>query len=153
VSIVPPRDGRPVDGRIALASGPERRFGLWLDQLRACDLSFAEASTLHPADAGEWQAGVYLLTGCEPVWLELGGRVLAERSLQAAVDELDQPRRWWSPSEDTAVRWAAHFWDVRHCGPGFPSQFGHFLFRRWINACHLYKRTAPTITITNGSPR
>ncbi len=150
---MPPHDERLVSARSAEVGGRERRFSLWLDQLRACDLSFAEASTLHPDDMGEWQAGVYLLTGCETVWLELGGRVLAERSLQAAVDQLEQPGRWWSPSEDAAIRWAAHFWDLRHSGPGFPSEFGHFHFRRWVNACHLYKRTVPTLTITGGGPR
>ena len=134
------------------ASCPSR-FDLWLEQLRACDLSFAEASTLHPDDMGEWQAGVYLLTGCEPVWLELGGRALAERSLQAAVDEANQPRRWWSQGEEATSRWAAHFWDPGDSGPGFPSQFGHFHFRRWVNACHLYMRTAPTLNTTNRSAR
>ena len=150
---MPPHDERLVSERSAEASAPERRFGLWLDQLRACDLSFAEASTLRPDDMGEWQAGVYLLTGCDTVWSELGGRVLAERSLQAAVDERDQPRRWWSPGEDAAIRWAAHFWDPRYSGPGFPSEFDHFHFRRWVTACPLCKRTAPTLTITNGSAR
>ena len=150
---MPPHEDRLVDVRTVQASAPARRFSLWLDQLRACDLSFAEASSLRPADLGQWQAGVCLLTGCEPLWLQLGGRVLAERSLQAAVDELDQPQRWWSPGEDAAIRWAAHFWDLRHSGPGFPSEFGHFHFRRWVNACHLYKRTAPTLTITNRSAR
>ncbi len=150
---MPPHDEHPVNGRTAQAYGPARRFSLWLEQLRACDLSFAEASTLHPDDMGEWQAGVYLLTGCELVWLELGGRVLGERPLQAAVDEIDQPRCWWSSSEEATIRWAAHFWDPSHSGPGFPSQVGHFHFRRWVNACHLYKRTAPTLTTTNRSAR
>jgi hypothetical protein len=153
VSTVPPHEDHPVHVHTVQASAQARRFSVWLDQLRACDLSFAEASTLHPDEMGEWQAGVYLLTGCEPVWLQLGGCVLAERSLQAAVDELDQPQRWWSPGEEAAIRWAAHFWDLRHSGPGFPSEFGHFHFRRWVNACHLYKRTAPTLTITNRGVR
>ena len=150
---MPPRENHLVDVHTVQVSDPAPRFSLWLDQLRACDLSFAEASTLHPADMREWQAGVYLLTGCDTVWSELGGRVLTERSLKATVDELDQPHRWWAPGEDAAIRWAAHFWDVRHSGPGFPSEFDHLHFRRWVNACHLYKRVAPTLTITNRGVR
>ena len=65
-----------------LARSPDRgaRFQAWLDHLRAGDPVFAEASRLYPWDMTEWQAAVYLLTGCELVWTAIGADVMPDRS-------------------------------------------------------------------------
>ncbi len=58
-----------------LSGGPpeRQRFASALALLRNSDPSFAEASVLYPDDMGEWQAAVYLLTGCEEVSSAVGG--------------------------------------------------------------------------------
>ena len=65
----------------ALARSRDRgaRFKLWLERLRGGDPAFAEPSVLYPRDLSEWQAAVYLLTGCEQVWSVLGADALADR--------------------------------------------------------------------------
>lgn len=50
-------------------------------QLRASEPLFAEASSVQPTGMRQWQAAVYLLTGCRPVWRALGEAVVAQRSL------------------------------------------------------------------------
>jgi hypothetical protein len=42
---------------------------------------------------GEWQAAVYLLTGCEPLWRMLRAAVMAERSMAPIIGEIENPRR------------------------------------------------------------
>src|SRR5215216_6350899 len=87
---------------------PTTGFGDFIDQLRAQDPAFAEASGLYPDDMGEWQASVYLLTGCDPVWRVLGAAAMAERSMAPIISEIENPRRAWSASEDEVMAWAAH---------------------------------------------
>jgi hypothetical protein len=93
---------------------------------------------------GEWQAAVYLLTGCDPVWRVLGGTVMAERSIAPIVSEIENPWRAWSGSEYEVMAWAAHFWELRRYPASFPSTFQSFFFERWIVALHLRKGQAPT---------
>lgn len=122
---------------------PDTGLGDFIDQLRAQDPAFAEASVLHPDDMGEWQAAVYLLTGCDPVWRVLGAAVMAERSMAPTISEIANPRRGWSASEDEVLAWAAHFWELRRYPASFPSTFQGFLFERWIAALHLRDGRAP----------
>ena len=65
----------------ALARSRDRgaRFKRWLERLRGGDPAFAEPSVLYSRDLSEWQAAVYLLTGCEQVWSVLGADALADR--------------------------------------------------------------------------
>ena len=65
----------PDDDPVARSSpAPNRaeRYSDWLAHLPAGDPAFAEASALYPPDMGEWQSAVYLLTGNDGVWGELG---------------------------------------------------------------------------------
>jgi hypothetical protein len=115
----------------------------FINQLRAQDPAFAEASVLYPDDMGEWQAAVYLLTGCDPVWRVLGAAAMAEHSMAPIISEIENPRRAWSASEDEVMAWAAHFWELRRYPAKFPSTFQSFLFERWIAALHLRDGRAP----------
>ena len=98
---------------------------------------------------GEWRAAVYLLTSCDQVWTALAGDVLAERSIAPATCELEKPRRAWSSSEDAVMQWASHFWDMGRRPARFPYAFEEFYFRRWITACHLYKKIPPSLMIAD----
>jgi hypothetical protein len=118
-------------------------LGDFIAQLRAQDAVFAEASVLFDDEMNEWQAAVYLLTGCEPVWRERGPSVTAERSMAPIVREIENPRRAWSGSEVQVMTWAAHFWELRRYPASFPSTFQSFLFQRWIAALYLRKGQAP----------
>ena len=93
----------------------------------------------------EWQAAVYLLTGCDEVSLALAQNVLSDVSVPPVISELEDRRRARSSSEDTIVRWAAHFWDVDRWPSRFPDVFETFYFRRWVTACHLYRRMTPAV--------
>jgi len=123
---------------------PETGLADFIDRLRAQDPAFAEASVLYPDDMGEWQAAVYLLTGCGPVWRVLGAGAMAERSMAPVISEIETPRRPWSASEDEVMAWAAHFWELRRYPAKFPSTFQSSLFERWIAALHLRDGRAPT---------
>lgn len=147
--MLPPNDD-PLE-LFARSRARAHQFGHWLETLRAGDPAFAEASVLYPDDMGEWQAGVYLLTGCHEPWRALGERVLSAVSLGPVIAELEQPRRPWSGSEHAILRWAAHFWDVDRWPAQFPYVFDEFYFGRWIRACHLYKRLPPVATTDTGS--
>jgi hypothetical protein len=126
------------------------RFQAWLDHLRAGDPAFAEVSVLYSWDASEWQSGIYLLTGCDEVWRVLGADVIADRSIEAVVDELEDAKRGWSSSERAVMAWAAHFWNVDGPHPVvFPWQFEQFYFYRWVTACHLRKLIPPALTVTS----
>ena len=75
-------DGDPIEEVLALLTRPRSQdSSAGSKQLRSGDPAFAEASILHPGDMSEWQATVYLLTGCEEVSAALGGSVLADRSI------------------------------------------------------------------------
>lgn len=125
----------------------QRRFDAWLRQLRSGDPRFAEASARKPNAMGEWQAAVYLLTGCDHVWARLGDHVLADTSLRCIAEALLAEERW-SFTEATVMRWATHFWDARHhAADGFPYIFNEFYFRRWVTAAHLRNTLAPALTI------
>ena len=150
---MPPHDDELLEDLLARSRDNAQRFNIWLDQLRAGDPAFAEASLLYPADMGEWQAAVYLLTGCDQVWLALAGDVLRDVSIAPAVIELEDRRRAWSSSEDAVMRWAAHFWDVDRWPARFPYVFETYYFRRWVAACHLYKRITPAIASDTGGAR
>jgi hypothetical protein len=141
-------DDDPVEATIARMRDRADRFALWIQQLRAGDPAFAEASALYPDDMGEWQSAVYLLTGCEQVWHAVGDNVLADRSIAPVVDEVERPRRPWASSEDAVTQWAAHLWDTDRRPAKFPLVFQEFYFRRWITACHLYKKIPPALTTT-----
>jgi hypothetical protein len=140
---VPPHEHKPIEQILARLRDRDRQFRFWLKGLRDREPPFARASVLQADDMGEWQAAVYLLTGCEHVWTALGPEVCADRSIAPAIEELDQPCRAWSSSERAVMRWAAHFWDVSRWPTGFPYVFEEFYFRRWIAACHLYKHIPP----------
>jgi hypothetical protein len=149
---VPLHDDQPLEDLLARSRDHAQQFNLWLDQLRADDPAFAEASLLYPADMSEWQAAVYLLTGCDQVWLALAQNVLTD-VFSPVINELEDGRRAWSSSEDTVMRWAAHFWDVDGWPAQLPYVFETFYFRRWINACHLYKRITPALPTDTGGER
>jgi hypothetical protein len=123
---------------------PDTGLADFIDRLRARDPAFAEASVLYPDDMGEWQAAVYLLTGCDPVWRVLGAVAMIERSMAPVINEIENPRRAWSASEEEVMSWAAHFWELRRCPAKFPSTFQSSLFERWITALHLRDGRAPS---------
>ena len=150
---MPLHDDESLEELLARSRDHAQQFNIWLDQLRAGDPAFAEASLLYPADMGEWQAAVYFLTGCEQVWLALANDVLSEVSIAPVINEIEDRRRAWSSSEDAVMRWAAHFWDVDRWPVRFPHVFETYYFRRWITACHLYKRMTPAIPSNTGGDR
>lgn len=136
----------PLEEVFARLRDRAERFRAWLDQLRAGDPAFAEASILYPSDMSEWQSAVYLLTGCREAWAALGAPVLAERSIAPVIHELERPRRAWSSSEHAVMEWAAHFWDVDRHAARFPYSLERFYFYRWITALHLRQRMPQDLT-------
>jgi hypothetical protein len=130
---------------------PDTGLGDFIDRLRAGDPAFAEASVLHPDDMGEWQAAVYLLSGCDPLWRVLGAAAMAERSMAPIIGEIENPRRAWSGSEEEVMAWAAHFWELRRYPAKFPSTFQSSLFERWIAALHLRDGRAPTARLAQAA--
>jgi hypothetical protein len=134
--------GDPPQRALGAARCEGSRAVQFLARLRDADPSFAAASVLHPDDMSEWQAAVYLLTGCESVWRAVGAAVLGDRTIAPVVDELADPRRAWSASETEVMAWAAHLWDVDRFAARFPYVFERSLFDRWIVACHLRKGLA-----------
>ena len=128
---------------------PRRALRALARALRSGDSAFAEASALYPPDMSEWQAAVYLLSGCEEVWGELGGRVMRERSIALVIEELERPRRPWGSSEDAVMQSAGDFWDVERWPAKFLYVFERFLFYRWVAACHLRQRIPPARTVTD----
>jgi hypothetical protein len=130
---------------------PNTGLADFIERLRAQDPAFAEASVLYPDDMGEWQAAVYLLTGCEPLWRGLGAAAMIERSMAPIICEIENPRRAWSASEDEVMAWAAHFWDLRRYPAKFPSTFQSSLFERWIAALHLRDGRAPTARLVQAA--
>lgn len=130
-------DQDPLKETFARGLDRSQRFKRRLEHLRSGDPSFAQASALYPDDMGEWQAAVYLLTGCEVVWAATRTAVLADRSIASLIDELQDPHRAWASSEETVMQWAAHFWDVERWPAKFPYVFEELYFQRWITACHL----------------
>jgi hypothetical protein len=147
---VPPHDDLPLDDVLVRAREHARGFKVWLEHLRAQDPPFAQASVVNPDDMGEWQAAVYLLTTSSEVGNAMGDDVLANTSIAPIIDELAQPHRAWSSSEDGVMQWAAHFWDVGRWPARFPYVFAEFYFRRWISACRLHKRIPPALTTVGG---
>jgi hypothetical protein len=112
--------------------------------LRSLDSSFAEASILQPDDMGDWQAAVYLLTGCMPIWREVGDDVMGERSLVPVTIRTDDLElQGWTDDECAAMQWAAHFWDPLSNPVEFPEKFERPLFDRWIVALHLRRGIVP----------
>ena len=146
-------DHDPLAETLARARDRSQRFKLWFEHLRGDDPAFAQASALHPEDMGEWQAAVYLLTGCDVVWAATRTVVLAERSIGSVINELQNPSRTWASSEEAVMQWAAHFWDVNRWPARFPYVFEEFYFRRWITASHLYKKIPPALTTTQRGRR
>jgi hypothetical protein len=150
---VPRHDDDPIEDLITRSRERAHHFRAWLEQLRAGDPAFADASMLYPDDMGEWQAAVYLLTGCQEVWHALAHDVLGDVSIGPVIDELERPRRPWSGSENTVMLWAAHFWDVDRWPARFPYVFETYYFHRWTSACHLHKKIPPALTTTAGGTR
>lgn len=150
---MPRHDDELIEDLLSRSRDRELQFHAWLEDLRAGDPAFAEASLLYPNDMGEWQAAILLLTGCDQVWLAIAQNVLSDVSIAPVINELEEPRRAWSSSEDAVMRWAAHFWDVDRWPARFPYVFEEFYFRRWIAACHLYKRVAPAPALSARSAR
>ena len=150
---MPLHDEGPLEDLLARSRDRAQQFNVWLDQLGAYDPAFAEASLRYPADMGEWQAAVYLLTGCDHVWLALAQDVLSDVSILPVITELEDRRRAWSSSEHAVMRWAAHFWDVDRWPAKFPYVFETYYFQRWITACHLYKRITPALPSDTGCER
>lgn len=137
----------PIEENLRTNARPHR-FAVWLQNLRSGDPAFAEASALYPDDMGECQADVYLFPGCDQVWSALGSRVLKQRWLAPAVNELEHPRRGWSSWEHAVIEWAAHFWDVDRRPARCPYRVEQHLFHRWMTGCHPYRTIAPALTIT-----
>ena len=143
-------DDDPLEDALARARDRAERYGVWLEHLRGGDPAFAEASALYPPDMSEWQSAVYLLTGNDGVWGELGGRVMQERSIGPVTQELESPRRPWASSQDAVMRWAAHFWDVDRWPAKFPSTCSsRSSSTGWVTACHLRQRIPPALTVTD----
>lgn len=138
-----PHEPLPVEITLEHLRSRDQQFHCWLDKLRDAELTFARASALQPADWGEWQAAVYLLTGCSQAWTVLGPEVLATGSIAPVIDELEHHRRGWSSGEHAVLAWTAHFWDTGRPEVGFPCSLDEQHFYRWITACHLYKHSTP----------
>jgi hypothetical protein len=138
------------DDPIACSQPRVQQFTRWLEQLRAGDATFAEASALYPDDMNEWQSAVYLLTGFPPVWSATRHDVLSEVSIAPVSVELDHPRRAWSASEQAVMRWAVHFWHVYITEIEFPWICEQSDFARWVTACHLHRRYATSFTPGGG---
>ena len=147
---MPPHDDLPFDDVLVRSRERARAFKVWLEHHRAQDPPFAKASVVYPDDMGEWQAAVYLLTVSSEVRNAVGDDVLASTSIAPVIDEIEQPHRAWSSSEDGVMQWAAHFWDVGRRPAEFPYVFAEFYFHRWISACHLYQRIPPALMIVGG---
>jgi hypothetical protein len=147
---MPEPDDDPIDDILVRSREQAARYAEFLDQLRAGDPAFAEASALHPDDFDEWQSSVYLLSGHHELWPALGAAVMADRSMAPVTRELDHQRRAWSTSERTVMTWSAHLWlsDERSPQVTFPWSFGEYLFRRWVTALHLRRHLAPALTVT-----
>lgn len=124
-----------------------RKFALLLAQLRSAEPRFAEASILQPDGAGGWQAAVYLLTGCGPVWQVLGSVVVAQGSLEPVREELNVAGHAWTATQRTVMEWALHFWRPDQFMAGYPANFQSLLFTRWIVAAHLRKGVIPMIRL------
>jgi hypothetical protein len=124
-----------------------RKFALLLAQLRSAEPRFAEASILQPDEVGGWQAAVYLLTGCGPVWEVLGSAIVAQASLEPVREELNIAGHAWTSTQRTVMEWALHFWRPDRFMAGYPANFQSFLFTRWIVAAHLRKGVIPMIRL------
>jgi hypothetical protein len=120
----------------------------FLNRLRDKDPAFSEASLLCEDNLGEWQAAVYLLTGCDSVWGHLGAAVMEEVSMAPVLNQLANPTRYWSHSAREVMVWAAHFWNYERNPASFPTVFDRFLFERWINALRLRQNLAPDLPAT-----
>ena len=145
--MVDPNDD-PVDEILARSRDRAERYAGWLAHLRAGDPAVSEASALYPPDMSDWQSAVYLLTGNDGVWGELGAAVMRERSIGPVIHELENPTRGWASSQRAVMQWAAHFWDVDRPPAKFPYVFEQFLFYRWMTACHLRQRIPSALTVT-----
>lgn len=146
---MPPHDNHPLGAPHTRAE----QFTLGLNQLRADDPTCAWAALLHPDDTGESQAAVHLLISCEKVRTTIGADGLSALSIAPAIDEREHPRWPRSSSKDRVTRWAAHFWYVGRWPARFPQVFETYYFRRWVTACHLYKRITPALPTDTGGER
>src|SRR5512132_3187917 len=113
-------DEDPLEEAFVRARNRAERYGVWLEHLRSGDPAFADASALYPADMSEWQSAVYLPTGNDGLWGELGATVMRERSIGPVIQELESSRRPLASSQDAVMQWAAHFWDVDRWPAKFP---------------------------------
>ena len=140
-------DDDPLEDALAGAVTARSVMASGLMHLRAGDPAFAEASALYPSDMSEWQSAVYLVTGNDGVWGELGGRVMPERSIGPVTQELEgSRRRGHQAGRGDAVGDA--FLGRRQWPAKFPYVFERFLFYRWVTACYLRQRIPPALTVT-----
>ena len=134
----------PIADVIARAREDRGRFDRFLSHLRAADATFAHASSLYPADMGEWQGAVDPLTRVRR-GVGRAGRRRQVGPLAGSGDRgADSPRRAWSSSELAFMQWAAHLWDVDRWPARFPYSFERFYFHRWISALHLRSTPLPS---------
>ena len=142
-------DDFPLEDAGARARDRAERYGVWLEYLRGGDPAFAEASALYPLDMSGWQSAVYLLTGNDGVWGELGSRAMQERSIGPVSEELESPRRPWASSQDAVIAVGGAFLG---CGPlagEVPLYvFEPFLFYGWGHGVPLRQRIPPALTVT-----
>jgi hypothetical protein len=136
----------PLSVAIDRANADARAFASFLARLRDADPRFAEVSALHKDGMGEWQAAVYLLSGCGELWSAVGPAVMRERSLAPVFAELENPRRAWSGGEQQVLVWAAHFWSDDQAA-SLPYVFDQGLYSRWLVALHLRRGFAPDASL------
>jgi hypothetical protein len=113
---------------------------------RACQRApaFAEASTLYPPECSHWQAAMWLLTGCPPIWHEFRSPVLSTRSLAPVIAACTRrPPQAARGSDLLVIEWAAHLGDADQPPPAYPEGLSDPIFRRWVAALHLRRRLAP----------
>ena len=134
----------PLEESLERAQIREQRYLAFLERACAREPAFAEASRLHPPERSHWQAAVWLLTGCRPVWCQLRSPVLADRSLAPVAAACARRPRHSRGSEPLLIEWAAHLGDPTQPAPAYPDGFSDFTFRRWVAALHIRRRLAPT---------
>jgi hypothetical protein len=129
----------------SLARRRERKqaFLVFLGHLRDVEPPFAEVSVLHPVERGDWQAAVYLLSGCCPVWRVFRAPVIRARSIAPVAVALARGNPGGCGTERAVMSWAAHFWDLRRHHARYPFEFSDFYFRRWMTALHLRHQMPP----------
>ena len=142
---MPLHDDEPLEDLLARSRDHAQQFDV---TTRAHDPPFAQASLFYPDDMGEWQAAIYLLTGSEKSGMRWATTCSPIQSIAPVIDELAQPHRAWSSSEDGVMQCAAHFWDVGR----YPATFPYSSSSTPL-LCHLCKRLTPALPCDRGGER